>query len=81
MLCLDDDVLLHPNTLNDLVAAAEADPRNFMVTGALDVYHAILCTPITCLYAIAAMSGEGKVICVWTVQVILLMCLRQEPAC
>ncbi|EIE26447.1 hypothetical protein COCSUDRAFT_58985 [Coccomyxa subellipsoidea C-169] len=33
ILCLDDDVLLHPTTLNDLVAAAEADPTSFMVTG------------------------------------------------
>ncbi|BDA40970.1 hypothetical protein COCOBI_01-6250 [Coccomyxa sp. Obi] len=33
LLCLDDDVLLHPTTLDDLIAAAEADPCSFMVTG------------------------------------------------
>ena len=33
VLCLDDDVLLHPSSLADLVAAVEADPEAFMATG------------------------------------------------
>ncbi len=33
VLCLDDDVLLHPGSLADLVAAAEADPSAYMATG------------------------------------------------
>ena len=33
VLCLDDDVQLHPTTLDDLVSAAEADPCSFMLTG------------------------------------------------
>ena len=34
VLCLDDDIELHPRSLADLVAAAEADPHTFMATGA-----------------------------------------------
>lgn len=33
VLCLDDDIELHPRSLADLVAAAEADPHIFMATG------------------------------------------------
>lgn len=33
VLCLDDDIELHPRSLADLVAAAEADPTAFMATG------------------------------------------------
>ncbi|KAK9841846.1 hypothetical protein WJX81_007075 [Elliptochloris bilobata] len=33
VLCLDDDIELHPRSLADLVAAAEADPAAFMATG------------------------------------------------
>ena len=33
VLCLDDDIELHPRSLADLVAAAEADPHVFMATG------------------------------------------------
>ena len=33
VLYLDDDIELHPGSLADLVAAAEADPHVFMATG------------------------------------------------
>ena len=33
VLCLDDDVTLHPTAVSMLVAAAEDDPEAFMVTG------------------------------------------------
>lgn len=33
VLCLDDDIELHPRSLGDLVAAAEADSHVFMATG------------------------------------------------
>jgi cellulose synthase/poly-beta-1,6-N-acetylglucosamine synthase-like glycosyltransferase len=37
VLCLDDDIELHPRSLADLVAAAEAEPSAFMATGALQL--------------------------------------------
>ena len=33
ILCLDDDVILHPSTLQNLVIRLENDPSAFMVTG------------------------------------------------
>ena len=33
VLCLDDDVMLHPTAVSMLVAASEDDPEAFMVTG------------------------------------------------
>lgn len=34
MLCLDDDVILHPSALQTLVNKLESDPSAFMATGA-----------------------------------------------
>lgn len=34
ILCLDDDIMLHPRMLQDLVAKLECDPSWFMATGA-----------------------------------------------
>lgn len=33
VLCLDDDVMLHPTAISMLVAAVQDDPEAFMVTG------------------------------------------------
>lgn len=35
VLCLDDDVILHPTMLQQLVARLEGDPSLFMATGEL----------------------------------------------
>ncbi len=76
VLCLDDDVLLHPTTLDDLVAAAEGDPCGFMVTGTIvsgrypgqQEHFACLC--------FGCSKDEP-----WPVQATPLMCLRSEQAC
>lgn len=55
VLCLDDDIHLHPSTLDDLVAAAEAEPFIFMVTGAL---NSILL--LSCCYSYPHQSFEHR---------------------
>jgi len=47
VLCLDDDIELHPRSLADLVAAAEAEPGAFMATGAQQLTALVKLAPLS----------------------------------
>ena len=60
ILCLDDDILLHPGMLQDLVAKLECDPSWFMATGSLPLLYY---RPFIPIHRILALIPSGLYPC------------------